>query len=732
MLNHSAAYDEAIVAPVRRQFVRAIFDLYDPDMVIGAVSASSEEARLSRLDQVTDRGPDSSREISATLEWNRWILDGTESIAPDSASGLSGQVGWVGGVLSGEDGAFETPPWLEVSFTGVSTLQAVTVLFSDAAVNGYGTDFTLSIYSGSTVLYTAVVSGNTDTLVVVDGFTVQQPTKIRLTINAWSEGSRRPRVPRLLPGLYETWTGRDIQTVDIYTEVTFSGLALPYSTCGLTIEDQEHRFDPYAPNSVFESIEDRQAIVVDLGLELEGGAVEWLPAGTYYQQSQGWSTKGGLTFSFSLIDICGALTKRKFTVPGTLPTTLEGWVAAIMASLGVGFTDRYIVDSDVAATALTARNAAAVTGKTCGELLRFACMATNTWPRQDIATGMLRVGPLSRVGGNRITAGNMSDWPTMTANKDVSDITFTLDSGSVTFPGNNTQSETSLSVDNPFVHTTADARKAVISCLFEYGGRSFTVPHRGNPSSECGDIQSVDTQYDTIITARLYKQQLKLEKGVMINVPSQLVQSPNDTVYNNRVVLTGSGTWTAPAAGEYRVTLIGGGTGGTGGGGGVRKRTGELTIFDPPDTTGGTGGTGGKVNIVTVTAAASQVYAYSCGAGGPGGAGGAPGSGSDRGEDGHTGSDGGNSTFGTYSSAPGTRYAAGLMSIATGEVYAQAGPDYGTKIITASYGSGGIGGKPGRNGLIYYDALGEKQVLRPLAGGTGGPGQAGCIIIEWG
>lgn len=73
--------------------------------------------------------------------------------------------------------------------------------------------------------------------------------------------------------------------------------------------------------------------------------------------------------------------------------------------------------------------------------------------------------------------------------------------------------------------------------------------------SECGDIQSVDTQFFTTISARLYKQQLSLADGVMVNMPSYLVQSPNDSAYSNKTVLTGSGTFVKEEAGKFRVTL---------------------------------------------------------------------------------------------------------------------------------------------------------------------------------
>lgn len=724
MIVHTEAYDKAVTASSRRMFARAVFDLVDPDAETTGVTTNSE-SEISLTDQVVNRGVGSSDQRIATLELDRWVLDGSFVIRPDDPADREGQVGWESADLCGSDGVFALPcPYIELAIANVSILQAVTLEFSDDSLDGYPVDFTVDVWSGATMLKTVEITGNEGTHIVVSDFTVDNPTKIRLTVNRWSTPYRRVRLARFMLGLFENWDSSVIQDIDIYTEVTFSGLNIPYSSCTIRVENKNHRFDPYAPNAIFNSIEERQAIVVDLGLRLEDGSIEWIPGGTYYQQSAGWSLQD-LTVSWELLDIIGMLVKRKFVIPSTLPTTLAGWIGAIMSSLGVNFSNKYIVDEAVAGTALTA-TADKVAEKTCGEILRFACMATNTWPRQDFETGFLRVGKLERLGGNRITLDNMPSYPEMSANDDIADITFELDSGEVTFPGNNTESEISISIKNPFVHTEADAIKAVISCLFEYGGRSFAVVSRGNPTSECGDIQSVDTQFLSTISARLYKQQLKLDAGVMKDMPSYLVQSPNDSMYENKIVLVESGTWMAPAAGAIKITLIGGGTGGMGGGGGNM----HSERNSPEDNAGGIGGDGGKVYIVETTAAEGQAFDYSCGTGGLGGGGGFVGN------DGDPGAEGSDTIFGVYSSVNGVRYTVGLMDIQSGAVYAQKGGDYGY-LVEGLNGSGGAGGKQGKNGkevTVVNPETGESYTevkARPRPGTDGLPGKDGCVIVEW-
>lgn len=723
MIKHSAEYDKAVIDDSRRQYVRAVFDLVDPDAVLDGTESNSESVQ-SKAAQLVERGSDETAQKAVTLEHNRWKLDGTwEVVDPPS---LDGQRGWDSESICDADGVFSEPyPYVAVQLSNVEILQAVTLQFSQYDFNGYPVDFTLEIFANDMLLASKEYTGNADQRVVFDGFTVNFPDTLKITVKKWSIGNRRARVIRYLPGLYEQWDNTIIKNVDIYTESTFSGLSIPYSTCTIEVYNENYRFDPYAPNSIFKSIEDRQAVTVDLGMRLADGSIEWLPGGVYFQQSSGWTLQP-LTVQWSLLDIIGMLVNRRFVMPSTLPTTLGGWIEAIMSSLGVNFRTRYIVDEDIASSALTA-TADDVTGKMCGELIRLACMASNTWPHQDFATGYLRISKIERVDGNKITLDNMPEYPTMSENSNVSDITFKLDNDSsgnaqeVTFPGTNTECDQSLSVQNPFVHTEADARKAVVSCLMEYGGKKFSVSSRGNPCSETGDLMSVGTQFKTEISARLRKQQLKLDQGIMRNVPSELIQNPNDSLYENQVVLTGEGTYNSPISGTLKITLIQGGTGGQGGGGGIM--TGDNTSDE--ETEGGNPGHGGKVYITEIEATLNQPFIYSCGAGGQGGAGGS------AYQNGQNGADGAETSFGQFTSANGKRYDTGIMDVKTGAVYAAPGSK-----VTGRQGTGGAGGKFGDNGYQYSktDKDGNSYTVvssRPTAGKQGADGQPGCVIVEW-
>lgn len=743
MIDRSSAYDQAITARRRRITVRATFDLRDPDAVVSG-AASSAQSPYSQINQVYDEITDQTDVKLGTLEQDRIQLDGSWALPPDDPDEVAAeQLGWWGGVLSGADGTFASPqPYIELNFTGMSILQAFTLWFSQNSYDGVPESFRVDVYSAATLAFSRIVEGNADHQVLIDQFTVHDPTRIRITMLKWSRPYTYPRLTDLFFGLFEQWSGRDIYSVDVLTESTFTGLSLPYSTCDLEAYNKGHRFDPYAPNSLFLSIEERQAIPIDWGIYLPDGLIEWVPGGWYYQQSGGWEIKD-LTVRWSLVDIIGMLVDRNYSPPDTLPTTLGGWIASIVACLGVNLAGRYIVDDEVKDLALTAA-VEDVTDLTCGEVLRFACMATAAWPHQDFATGFLRVSRRGYDTGANITGSNMPSWPKMQANEEIADITFKLDDNQeVTFPGTNTASDKSLTVDNPFVHTTDDARRVVSNVMSQYGGRKFTVRSRGNPASETGDIDTVATAFGTTISARRYKHQLKLVDGVMRNLPSYLIQTDTDKRYDHKVVLTGSGTWKAPTGvTEIYVQLVGGGDGGGGGQGGCNY---DIDDADEIDLVVGKAGLGGLVYIATLSINSGQSFSYSCGKGGKGGAGseGAPNNYDDESELPEEGKPGTATTFGSYSSASGKRYPAGITDVETGEYYGSSGYDGIDQSDTlvpgkpgkANTGNGGSGGSSGTHG--YYEIFRfpgtnrYKFIKGATDGAPGGDGADGVIIIQY-
>lgn len=701
MIKSGQAYHAAITGDARRVLLRAVIDIISPDIVFDA-GEDSGHIPWSNLEQIHDKVFGNPTKY-ATLERDRWALDGTWNLLPDDPTQTVGQMGYIGNVLSGADGTFSAPPWVELQFSGVSVLQACSVYFPGNDYDGLPEDFTVEVKQGGTAYHTRTYTGNTASSVSLEGFTVNNPDAIRVTVTKWSRPSRRMRVVEIVPGVYEDWDGGMIAEFSVKQQGNIAAMALPYGTCTLKIDNLSRRFEPRSKNGIFQSIEERQGIDVSLGVRLADGTDEYKRLGIFYQYSGGWRTgDNGLTMQWDLVDIIGLLANREFLAPSTLPTTLGGWIGALAAQLGVNFKDRWHVDPNYTALPVTVRTAEDLQGKSCGDILRWVCQATGTWPRADASTGDLTAEPLWSEG-NKITLDNLTGYPVMSANRDVAALIFTLNDGSSTqyiVSGNSTASSETVSVSNPFIKTQAAALTAAKLILSTYGGNVLDLTGRGDPSSEIGDVETVWLDESQATTARLTMQTFQFSGGVMQGCQSQLLQADGSFQFQGRAQITESGTWTAPAGKtQLRVILVGHGGNGTAGTDGSWDEAGAP----------GEAGLGGLVWAGTININDGQSFAVSIG------------------ED---------TTFGAYSSANGKRYANGYTDVASGDSFARTG----VASPLPGSGDGGAAGKAGAQGRRQWvtkqnedgSITGRWKVYsRPGKGTAGKQGAPGCVVVYW-
>ena len=496
------------------------------------------------------------------------------------------------GLVIGE--TTETATSVSLAVSGCPVLQSVVISFETAP-----SSFTVEISQNGHVYHSETITGNTETVVTVTGFTVYYPDTI--TVSSGSAIS----VTEIFPGYVDTWTEDDLTGLSIQMQTDFSGLKLPYGTASITLDNSEKRFDPRNKSGLFLSIEEGQPVPVRLGVDTAQGT-EYVPCGVFFQHDGGWRTAdSGMTIKWSLVDIVGLISDRAFTVPETLPETISGWLTALVSQLGDSFSEMVTVDETLADTALTC-GAEALDGKNCGDILRWLCQATGTFPRADASTGYLTVEPL-QADGNIYRLDNMESLPTIALNDRISDITFKLpEDNTVIIGGNSAASAQSVSVDNPFVTDDTGAIAASKGILAAYGGSKYTIRGRGNPSSELGDRMLLEVEKDIYVTARLVSQSLEFSGGVLKGCKSELIAG-DGTEFEYSAILTGNGVWTAPrGASSIRVVIVGGGdygadrdTGGAGGRiwygtipvnrgqvfhtyigqGGTASRAGEDTVF---------------------------------------------------------------------------------------------------------------------------------------------------------
>ena len=703
MIKSSEAYRAAITGDTRRILLRAVIDLIDPDIVYG-VGTTSGQSIYSKPAQLHDKiFTDPPKR--ATLEHDRWALDGTWGIFPDNPAALGDHIGYLGDVLSGEDGTFSTATWVELQFSGVSILQACSVYFPGNDYDGVPEEFTIEVKQGGTAYFSKSFTGNTAASVSLDGFTVNNPDAIRVTVSKWSRASRRFRAVEIVPGIYEEWDGDMLATFACKQQGDVSCLSLPYGTCALKMDNLSRRFEPRAKNGLFQSIEERQAIDVAIGVRLEDGMDDYKRVGMFYQYSGGWRTgDNGLTMQWDLVDIVGLLANREYIVPEVLPITLDGWIASLVSQLGPNFTQSYTVDAAYADLAVTADSKEAVTGKKCGDVLRWACMATATWPRADAESGKLAVEPLWSEG-NKLDLDNLAGYPEMKANKDLAAILFTIsDKTELIVSGNSTAASETVRVENPFLHTQAQALAAARGILACYGGNRIELTGRGDPASEIGDVDTVWLDESSATTARRIYQQFHFSDGVLQGCQSTLLQADGSFLFTERAVITQSGTWTAPAGKKKLfVILVGHGGNGTDGTDGTWDAAGV----------NGTDGLGGLVWAQTISINEQQSFAVTIGE--------------------HT-------TFGAYSSANGQRFRYGYTDVRSGDSFARTGVAV-PKSGTGDGGAAGRGGVKGNRREVSHTVTDEEGNTStewvtvidnyPGKGTAGVNGVAGCVVVYW-
>ena len=735
MLNVSDGFRAAVVGLSRQMLARAVVEIVDPDITYGT-SNGSGIAPWAKPEQLHDKEYALDSRY-ATLEPGRWPLDGSCRLIPDDPTQLAGEIAHVGDVLCDAAGVFAGEVYAEQPFENVSILQACSVFFSTDAIDGIPVDFRVSVMQGETAVFTKEFTGNTATSVAVTDFTVYDPTSIRVYVTRWSIGRRRIRVAEIIPGLYESWGLDQIVSLGIDMRGNFAGLALPYNTCRLRLRNTDRRFEPYTRTGIFKSIEERQAIPISLGPKLPDGRVEYASVGVYFQKSGGWDTgKNDMYIDWDLVDICGLLADRDFIVPDELPTTLGGWFACFVAQLGKNFERWYHVDPAYENLPLTIADRKHLQNRKVGAMIRYACMATGTWPRADQETGYLTAEPLWSQG-SKLTLQQIYDYPTKKGNDALSELIFKVYdvSGSDTtyvVSGNASASARNLSIDNPFIHTQAQALTAARQILSQYGGIVMKVTGRGDPATEIGDVDTVWINRSEARTGRRMAQSFRLVGGVLKNCGAELLQADGSYLYENSVVLTGEGTWTPPVE-NLRVVIGQGGQGGMRGQDGwVRKAHNES--FDLYVDSGfgaqGENGTGGKIWHGAVSVNPDVPISFKCGKGG-------------KASDtyGVSGAMGEESTFGVYSSAGGSVYPNGYTDIINGLCYGRTA----VPLPLDGTGDGAQGGKGGTAGagelkkvLIGYSPSGTPWYSTELfvdaypgPGKMGKDGADGFVLIFW-
>lgn len=255
----------------------------------------------------------------ATFEPGRILADGALLVAPSPGEAAAAQ-GYVSEQLSGADGSFSSPPFVEFAFSKTHSVLGLTFVF-DRSTGDHPARLRVQAWRGDALL--------SDESCAPDGADFEYIHKIdrfdrlRFTFLATIPSQRRARLQQVLFGLGIRFDDTTVEKAAWKDEVDPLSRKLPTGDFSFTVTDLGGMYDPDAPSGIWEYIDLRSPVDVSLGQRItkgitwadmvryswwdaeldtwgalyEGGSTAWIPCGRYYLTAQPTLDDMSVTFS---------------------------------------------------------------------------------------------------------------------------------------------------------------------------------------------------------------------------------------------------------------------------------------------------------------------------------------------------------------------------------------------------------------------------------------------------
>lgn len=285
----SAAYRSDMNQLLRnRSFVEIAFDNIDTTAATDGAWSSNGATSYSSIDTLDYTY--AYTETCATLELNRWGLDGT-SVIPQAVSTVHD--GFVSNILSDASGVLSTPTILTRSFSHSHVFPGITLTF-DTRTREWPMNVTVTFYSGDTV-EKSVTMPVTQASVAIDA-KVMECDKIVISVST-TLPYRRVRLEQVLYGIQMRFGNDDIISTLQTHDVDPLCRRLPQETMQFTLLDYAHNYDPDNPSGGYEYLDKNAPVSIRFGYQLSSGAIEWLKADRYRLSGKPSAAKNQATFT---------------------------------------------------------------------------------------------------------------------------------------------------------------------------------------------------------------------------------------------------------------------------------------------------------------------------------------------------------------------------------------------------------------------------------------------------
>lgn len=292
----SAEYKKSMGALIRnRSCAQIVLDNIDTTAPNDGQWESDDSAAHSRSDTL-DYNYD-YKDTYATLELNRWMLDGSQAVLPEK--GEYSYDGFISGIISDING--NTGGTLYRLFSEQHKIVGLTLTF-DTRVNEWVTEMTVNFYCGGSLVDSQILDIKS---AVVELETRAEHVDIIEIVFNKTLPYRRPRIQHVLYGIKRVFDNNVLSSLSQTTDIDPLSRRLPSETLRFSVYDYEQNYDPDNPNGIYAYVDSKSPISVAFGYELDNGSIEWIKDDNYILDSR--PTVKNNVVSFTSTGLIGGL-----------------------------------------------------------------------------------------------------------------------------------------------------------------------------------------------------------------------------------------------------------------------------------------------------------------------------------------------------------------------------------------------------------------------------------------
>lgn len=289
MKSVSNAYKSSMKSALRdNSYAEITFYNIDPSAAADGTWGNNGEVDYSECDTL-DYEYDYP-ETYATMELNRWTLDGSMVTRPASDPRPDG---FISDIMSDADGKFSTPAVLTRTFTTPHTLPGLTLTF-DTRSEGWPYSVSVDFYLGADIVKSMTADVASET-VQIDA-RVDSCDKVVITFGS-TLPYHRPRLEGIMYGLVKKFDNNRIISTKQSHDVDPLSRRLPKETMQFVVIDYDHDYDPDNPSGIYQYVDTHSPMAIRFGYKLPDGTIERLKADRYVLSGKPTITKNQVTFS---------------------------------------------------------------------------------------------------------------------------------------------------------------------------------------------------------------------------------------------------------------------------------------------------------------------------------------------------------------------------------------------------------------------------------------------------